>query len=221
MGQRRWRPQPISRCGKKGIMKLLVDTANTEEIAKANEFGFLSGVTTNPTLVAREGAAFHNLIRHIAGMAKGSVKAEVLATDATEMVEEGVALSGLAENIIEKIPMTGDGLKAVKALSARGIRTNVTLVFSPAQALLASQAGANFVSVFVGRADDVGVDGVDIIRQIAELFDRRGISTQIIAASIRGPKQVIDAGMAGAHFATAPFKVLMQMMAHPLTEIGL
>ncbi len=202
-------------------MQLFIDTANTEEIAKANDFGFLSGVTTNPTLVAREGAAFHNLIRQIAGMVKGIVNAEVLATDAKGMVEEGVVLSGLAENIIVKIPMTGDGLKAVKALSAKGIRTNVTLVFSPAQALLASQAGANFVSVFVGRADDVGVDGVDIIRQIAQLFDRRGIGTQIIAASIRGPKQVVDAGMAGAHFATAPFKVLMQMMVHPLTESGL
>ncbi len=159
-------------------MKLLIDTANTDEIAKANEYGFLSGVTTNPTLVAREGATFHNLIREIAGMVDGPVNAEVLATDAAGMVAEGLAISALAKNIIVKIPMTGDGLKAVKALSAQGVRTNMTLVFSPAQALLASQAGANFVSVFVGRADDVGVDGVDIIRQIADLFDRRGMTAR-------------------------------------------
>ena len=202
-------------------MKLFIDTANTDEIAKANEYGFLSGVTTNPSLVAREGATFHELIRQIAGMVRGPVNAEVLATDTAGMVAEGLSISALASNIIVKIPMTGDGLKAVKALSAKGVRTNTTLVFSPAQALLASQAGANFVSVFVGRADDVGVDGIDIIRQIAELFDRRGITTEIIAASIRGPKQVVDAGMAGAHYATAPFKVLMQMMMNPLTDIGL
>ncbi|HEY9593933.1 MAG TPA: fructose-6-phosphate aldolase [Spirochaetia bacterium] len=202
-------------------MRLFIDTANIDEITKANEYGFLSGVTTNPTLVAREGASFHELIRKIATMVKGPVNAEVLATDAAGMIEDGLALSAIAENVIVKIPMTGDGLKAVRALSTRGVRTNVTLVFSPAQALLASQAGAHFVSVFVGRADDVGVDGVEIIRQIADLFDRRGLSTQIIAASIRGPKQVVDAGMAGAHFTTAPFKVLMQMMTHPLTDIGL
>jgi transaldolase len=202
-------------------MRLFIDTANTDEIARANEYGFLSGVTTNPTLVAREGASFHELIRRIAGMVRGLVNAEVLAADAPGMVTEGLALSALSSNIIVKIPMTGEGLKAVRALSEKGVRTNTTLVFSPAQALLASQAGANFVSVFVGRADDVGVDGVDIIRQISELFERHGIRTEIIAASIRGPKQVIDAGMAGAHYATAPFKVLMQMMMHPLTDTGL
>jgi transaldolase len=202
-------------------MKLFIDTANMDEIVKAYEYGFLSGVTTNPSLVAREGGTFHKLIAQIAGTVKGMVNAEVLSTDVEGMVKDGLALASIAENIIVKIPMTGDGLKAVKALSAKGIRTNTTLVFSPAQALLASQSGANFVSVFVGRADDVGVDGIAIVRQIAELFDRRGIATQIIAASIRGPKQVVDAGMAGAHFATAPFKVLMQMMAHPLTDSGL
>ncbi len=202
-------------------MKLFVDTANTDEIAKAKEYGFLSGVTTNPTLVAREGASFHSLIQEIAAMVDGPVNAEVLATDAAGMVAEGLTLSALAKNIIVKIPMTGDGLKAVRSLSLQGVRTNVTLVFSPAQALLASQAGASFVSVFVGRADDVGFDGVAIIRQIAELFDRHGDTTQIIAASIRSPKQVLDAGIAGAHFATAPLKILMQMMLHPLTDIGL
>lgn len=202
-------------------MKLFIDTANMEEIAKANDFGFLSGVTTNPSLVAREGAAFHNHIREIAGMVKGQVNAEVLSTRAEEMVEEGMVLSSIAGNIIVKIPMTADGLKAVKALSARGIQTNVTLVFSPAQALLASQAGAGFVSVFIGRADDVGFDGIAIVRQIAELFDRGGISTQIIGASIRSPKHVVDAGIAGAHIVTAPFKILMQMMMHPLTDSGL
>ena len=202
-------------------MKLFIDTANTDEILKASQFGFLSGVTTNPTLVAREGAAFHNLIRTIAGMVKGTVNAEVLATGAEAMVAEGVAISSIAPNIIVKIPMTGDGLKAVSALAAKGIKVNVTLVFSPAQALLASQAGANFVSVFVGRADDVGVDGIGIVRQIAELFDRSHAGTQIIAASIRSPKHVVDAGIAGAHFVTAPYKVLMQMMMHPLTDLGL
>jgi len=202
-------------------MRLFIDTANVEEISKANQYGFLSGVTTNPTLVAREGAAFHNLIKQIAGMVQGPVNAEVLATDTEGMVAEGLVISQLASNIIVKIPMTGDGLKAVRALSRKEVRTNVTLVFSPAQALLASQAGAQFVSVFVGRADDVGVDGIAIIRQIADLFDRHDIATQIIAASIRGPKQVIDAGMAGAHYATAPFNVLMQMMMNPLTDIGL
>lgn len=202
-------------------MKLFIDTANTDQIFKANEFGFLSGVTTNPSLVAREGAAFHNLIREIAGMVQGPVNAEVPATGAEGMVSENKAISSIASNIIVKIPMTGDGLKAVKALAAEGIRTNVTLVFSPAQALLASQAGANFVSVFVGRADDVGFDGISIVRPIAELFDRRSVGTEIIAASICGPKHAVDAGMAGAHIATAPFKVLMQMMMHPLTDIGL
>lgn len=202
-------------------MKLFIDTANKDEISKAAEFGFLGGVTTNPSLVAREGADFHSRIREIAGMVKGPVNAEVLATDAAGMVAEGADLSAIAPNIIVKIPMTADGLKAVTALAARGIQTNVTLVFSPAQALLATQSGANFVSVFVGRADDVCMDGISIVRQIAELFDRRGVGTQIIAASIRGPKQVVDAGMAGAHIATAPFKILMQMMAHPLTDIGL
>ena len=202
-------------------MRLFIDTANTDEIAKVKEYGFLSGVTTNPTLVAREGAAFHNLIRQIAAMMDGPVNAEVVATETAGMVKEGLAISALARNIIVKIPMTGEGLKAVHALSAKGVTTNMTLVFSPAQALLASQAGANYVSVFVGRADDVGFDGVAIIRQIADLFERCRDSTQIIAASIRGPKQVLDAGMAGAHFATAPFKVLMQMMEHPLTDIGL
>lgn len=202
-------------------MKLFIDTANLDEIAKANNFGFLGGVTTNPTLVAREGVSFHDRIREIAGMVKGPVNAEVLSTGAAEMVEEGTALSTIAPTVIVKVPMTGDGLKAVKTLSAKGIRTNVTLVFSPAQALLASQAGADFVSVFVGRADDVGFDGIAIIRQIAGLFDRGGIRAQIIAASIRSPKHVVDAGMAGAHIATAPFKILMQMMMHPLTDIGL
>jgi len=202
-------------------MKLFIDTANLDEIEKANNFGFLGGVTTNPTLVAREGAKFHDRIREIAGMVKGPVNAEVLSTHAAEMVGEGMALSSIAGNIIVKIPMTGDGLKAVNALAAQKIRTNVTLVFSPSQALLASQAGADFVSVFVGRADDVGFDGIAIISQIAELFDRGGIGAQIIAASIRSPKHVVDAGMAGAHIATAPFKILMQMMMHPLTDIGL
>ena len=202
-------------------MKLFIDTANVEEIRKANDLGVICGVTTNPTLIAREGKDFKTVIKEITTIVDGPISAEVVALDAPGMIAEAEELAKIHQNIVIKIPMTEEGLKAVKALSAKGIKTNVTLIFSPAQALLAARAGATYVSSFVGRMDDIGNNGINVIDDIAAILDIHGIPSEIIAASIRGPQDVVDAAKHGAHVATVPYKVLMQMLKHPLTDNGI
>lgn len=202
-------------------MKLFIDTANVEEIRKANELGVICGVTTNPSLIAREGKVFEDVIKEITTIVDGPISAEVVAADADGMVKEAKELSAIHPNIVIKIPITEEGLKAVKQLTALGIHTNVTLIFSPAQALLAAKAGATYVSPFIGRLDDISDNGISVIDDIATIFEIHGIQTEIIAASIRGPQDVTDAAKHGAHIATVPYKVIMQMLKHPLTDIGI
>ena len=202
-------------------MKLFIDTANLEEIRAANDLGVICGVTTNPSLIAKEGKVFEEVIAQITEIVDGPISAEVVASDAEGMVAEAKELAQIHKNIVIKIPITAEGLKAVKQLTALGIRTNVTLIFSPAQALLAAKAGASYVSPFIGRLDDISDNGISVIEDIATIFDRHGIATEIIAASIRGPQDVTDAAKCGAHIATVPYKVIMQMLKHPLTDIGI
>lgn len=202
-------------------MQLFIDTANVEEIRAANELGVISGVTTNPSLIAREGLAFEEVIRTIVSIVNGPISAEVIAADFNGMVKEARELSRIHPNIVVKIPMTEEGLRAVKILSGEGIRTNVTLIFSPAQALLAARAGATYVSPFIGRLDDIAESGVGTVGDIATIFRIHGIETKIIAASIRGPRDVVDAAKNGAHIATVPYKIILQMVKHPLTDIGI
>lgn len=202
-------------------MKLFIDTANTEEIRQANELGVICGVTTNPSLIAKEGLVFEEVIKEITNIVDGPISAEVVSLEATKMVDEALELAKIHANIVIKIPMTTEGLKATKILSGKGIKTNVTLIFSAAQALLAARAGATYVSPFVGRLDDIGQTGMDLISDIAEIFDIHGITTEIIAASIRSPLHVVDAAKAGAHIATVPYKVILQMTKHPLTDNGI
>ena len=202
-------------------MKLFIDTANVDEIRAANELGVICGVTTNPSLIAREGKVFENVIAEITSIVDGPISAEVVALDAEGMVKEARELVKIHENIVIKIPMTAEGLKAVKILSAEKVRTNVTLIFSAAQALLAARAGASYVSPFVGRLDDISDNGIDLVSDIAQIFEIHEIKTEIIAASIRGPQDVTDAAKCGAHIATVPYKVIEQMMKHPLTDIGI
>lgn len=203
------------------IVKFFIDTANIDQIREINDLGVLSGVTTNPSLVAKEGVDFHDRLREITSIVKGSVSAEVVSTKAEDMIEEGKKLAAIAPNITVKVPMTQEGLKAVHAFAKEGIKTNVTLIFSANQALLAARAGATYVSPFVGRLDDIRQNGIELIAQIAELFDIHGLDTEIIAASIRHTMHVTEAAEAGAHIATIPHKVFMQMMKHPLTDKGL
>lgn len=202
-------------------MKFFIDTANIDEIKAANELGILAGVTTNPSLVAKEGVSFHDRLKEITAEVSGSVSAEVIAEDAEGMIEEGKELAAIAPNITVKVPMTLEGLKAVKAFSDLNIKTNVTLVFNPNQALLAARAGATYVSPFLGRLDDISHNGMDLIATISEIFDRHDIKTEIIAASIRHPMHVVDAALNGAHIATIPYKVLAQLVKHPLTDQGI
>lgn len=202
-------------------MEFFIDTADVEAIRKANGMGFISGVTTNPSLIAKEGKDFHATIKEIASIVDGPISAEVLSDVAEEMVEEGKVLAGLDPHVVVKIPMTAEGLKACKALTKLGIKTNVTLVFSANQALLAARAGATYVSPFVGRIDDIGWDGVALIETIAEIFNLHGIDTQIIAASIRKPQHIQECALAGADIATVPFNVLMDALKHPLTDNGI
>ena len=204
-------------------MKLFIDTANVEEIRKANEMGVICGVTTNPSLIAREGRDFIEVVKEIAAIADGPVSAEVVSLETGGMVEEAMALVEQigSPNLVIKIPMLPAGLAAVKQLSAKGIKTNVTLIFSAAQALLAARAGAAFVSPFLGRLDDIGQDGMSLIQEITEIFDMHAIETEIIAASIRGPIHVVNAARLGAHIATVPYQVIMQMTRHPLTDAGI
>ncbi|MEC0303744.1 fructose-6-phosphate aldolase [Terribacillus saccharophilus] len=202
-------------------MKFFVDTVNLEEIKLANALGVLSGVTTNPSLVAKEGASFHDRLREIAEEVSGSVSAEVVSDQADEMVEEGKELANIESNITVKVPMTLEGLKAVKVLSGLNIKTNVTLIFNVNQALLAARAGATYVSPFIGRLDDIGHSGMDLIGKIAEIFDRHKIQTRIIAASIRHPLHITEAAQQGAHIATVPFDLLRKLVEHPLTDAGI
>lgn len=203
------------------IMKLFIDTANVAEIREANDWGVICGVTTNPSLIAKEGRDFVEVVKEITTIVDGPISAEVISLEHEGMVKEARELAKIHKNIIIKIPMTEEGLKAVKILTAEGIRTNVTLIFSAAQALLAARAGATFVSPFMGRVDDVGNQGLDLIADIVTIFQNFGIETEIIAASIRHPMHVVEAAKLGCDIATVPYKVLKQMFAHPLTDIGI
>ncbi|EDO0937830.1 fructose-6-phosphate aldolase [Listeria monocytogenes] len=202
-------------------MRFFIDTANVEEIKKANRMGFIAGVTTNPSLVAKEGRDFNEVIQEITSIVDGPISGEVVSLEADEMIAEGRVIAKIHPNMVVKIPMTGEGLAAVKVLTEEGIKTNVTLVFSPTQALLAARAGATYVSPFLGRLDDIGDDGLVLIRDIADIFEIHGIPTEIISASVRHPIHVIECAKAGADIATVPFKVFEQMLKHPLTDSGI
>ena len=202
-------------------MKFFIDTANIEEIKKANELGLVDGVTTNPSLVSKEGREFKDLIKEICDTVSGPVNAEVVSTDAEGMIKEAKALIKIANNIVVKIPLIKEGLKAVKVLSGEGIRTNVTLCFSPLQALMAAKAGAAYISPFVGRLDDISLRGMDVVEQIVTIYENYGYDTEVIVASIRNPVHVLDAALMGADIATMPYKVMEQLIKHPLTDIGL
>ena len=202
-------------------MKLFLDTANVEHIKEANEMGVICGVTTNPSLIAKEGRNFNEVIKEITEIVDGPISGEVVSEDAAGMIKEGREIAAIHPNMIVKIPMTVEGLKAVKVLASEGIKTNVTLIFSANQALLAANAGATYVSPFLGRVDDISMDGMELVRTIAEIFEVHGINTEIIAASVRHPIHVIEAARAGAHIATVPYALVMQMVKHPLTDAGL
>ncbi|MBD3107082.1 fructose-6-phosphate aldolase [Bacillus sp. AGMB 02131] len=202
-------------------MKFFIDTANFNEIKEAHALGILAGVTTNPSLVAKENVSFHDRIKEITELVDGSVSAEVIATDFEGMVAEGRELASISPNVTVKVPMTPDGLKAVSVFAKEGIKTNVTLIFSANQALLAARAGASYVSPFLGRLDDIGHNGVALIADIAEIFSIHNISTEIIAASIRNPIHITEAALNGADIATVPYKVLMSLFNHPLTDKGI
>jgi len=202
-------------------MKFFIDTANIDEIKKAGELGVLDGVTTNPSLVAKEGREFKGLIKEICRIVDGPVNAEVVSTDEKGMIREARVLAKMAENIVVKIPMIKDGLRAVKVLAGEGIKTNVTLCFSPIQALLAAKVGAAYVSPFVGRLDDIGQEGMDLVEQIVAIYDNYGYDTEVIVASVRNPIHVLDAALMGADIVTVPFSVMERFIAHPLTDIGL
>lgn len=204
-------------------MRFFIDTANVDDIRKANDMGVICGVTTNPSLIAKEGRVFEDVIAEIASIVDGPISGEVRATttDAEGMIREGREIAKIHPNMVVKIPMTAEGLKAVKVLSAEGVKTNVTLIFTANQALLAARAGATYVSPFLGRLDDISVRGVDLITEISEIFDVAGIETEIIAASIRNPMHITDCALAGADIATVPYKVIEQMTHHPLTDAGI
>lgn len=202
-------------------MKIFIDTANITEIKEANAWGIIDGVTTNPTLIAKEGRDFKEVVREICKIVDGPISAEAMNSDSENIVKEAVELSKIHKNIVVKIPMTAEGLKAVKICKSKDLKTNVTLVFSANQALLAAKAGATYVSPFVGRLDDISHVGMDLIGDIVTIFDNYGFGTEVIVASIRNPLHVIDAALMGAHVATVPFNVLTQMIKHPLTDIGI
>jgi transaldolase len=201
-------------------MKFFIDTANIDEIKKANALGMVDGVTTNPSLVAKEGREFKGLIKEICDIVDGPVSAEVVSTDAEGMVKEARELANLADNIVVKIPMLEEGLKAVKILAQEGIHTNVTLCFSAIQALMAAKAGAAYISPFVGRLDDISHIGMELVEEIITIYDNYGFETEVIVASVRNPIHVLDAALMGADIATIPFKVIQQLIKHPLTDIG-
>jgi transaldolase len=202
-------------------MKIFLDTANLDELRKAADWGIVDGVTTNPTLIAKEGNAIEKQIAAICDIVDGDISAEVVSTVSKEMVEEGRRLAGIHENVVVKLPLTRDGIKSCSILSREEIRVNVTLCFSAAQALLAAKAGAYIISPFIGRLDDIGINGMDLIQQIVQIYDNYGYQTQVLAASIRTVNHVIEASMAGAQIGTMPFKVLDSLFNHPLTDKGL
>ena len=202
-------------------MKIFIDTANTKEIKEANSLGVIDGVTTNPSLIAKENRPAQELLKEICAAVSGPVSAEVISLDAEGMIKEARQLAGLAKNIVVKIPLTKDGIKAVRVLSKEGIKTNVTLCFSATQALLVAKAGADYVSPFIGRLDDIAQPGMDLIRNIKTIFVNYGFKTQIIVASVRNPVHVLDAALIGADIATIPYAVIDQLIKHPLTEIGI
>ena len=202
-------------------MKLFIDTANTADIRLANDLGVICGVTTNPSLIAKEGLVFEEVIKEITTIVDGPISAEVVSLESEGMVKEALELVKIHENIVIKLPMTLEGLKATKILSSKGIKTNVTLIFSATQALLAARAGATYVSPFLGRLDDIGSNGMILIQDIVEIFNKHQLPTEIIAASVRNPIHVIEAAKAGAHIATIPYSVIAQMAMHPLTNAGI
>ena len=204
-------------------MRFFIDTANVEDIKKANNMGVICGVTTNPSLIAKEGRDFKQVIKEITDIVDGPISGEVKATtiDAEGMIKEGREIAAIHPNMVVKIPMTVEGLKATKVLSSEGIKTNVTLIFTANQALLAARAGATYVSPFLGRLDDISTPGIDLIRTIADIFDIHGIDTEIIAASVRNPIHITDCALAGADIATVPYSVIEQCTKHPLTDQGI
>jgi transaldolase len=202
-------------------MKFFIDTANVKEIREAASLGIVDGVTTNPSLIAKEGRDFKQVIKEICAIVDGPISAEAVSLEADKMVAEGEDLAKIHKNVVVKLPMTKDGLKATKILADKGIKVNVTLVFSPTQALLAAKVGAAYVSPFVGRLDDISHYGMDLVRQIMAIYNNYGFGTEVIVASVRNPLHVLDAALAGAHIATIPFSVIDQMVKHPLTEIGI
>jgi transaldolase len=202
-------------------MKLFIDTANVLHIKEVNAWGVICGVTTNPSLIAKEGRNFEEVVKEITSIVDGPISAEVIDTKAEGMLNEARELAKIHKNIVIKIPMTAEGLKATKVLTAEGIKTNVTLIFSAVQALLAARAGATYVSPFLGRLDDIGMDGMNLIEEITDIFDTHGIECEIIAASIRHPVHVVQAARLGAHIATIPYAIFKQMLNHPLTESGI
>lgn len=203
-------------------MKFFIDTANLDEIKEANELGMIDGVTTNPSLVAKEGDVdFKEHIANICSIVAGDVSAEVTALDTEGMLREGRELAKIADNVVIKVPLTLDGLKACRTFRAEGTKVNVTLCFSAAQALLAAKAGASYISPFIGRLDDIGQDGMNLIRDIVQIYDNYGFATELLAASIRHPMHIVDCALAGADVATIPFKVITQLVKHPLTDKGL
>jgi transaldolase len=203
------------------MMKIFLDTANIEEIKEANSWGIIDGITTNPTLMAKEKREYDEIVKEIVAIVDGPISAEAMCGKCDDIVKEARALSKIHKNIVVKIPMTTEGLKAVKKLSAEGVKTNVTLVFSPNQALLAAKAGATYVSPFIGRLDDIGAHGMDIIEQIMKVYKNYNFKTQVIVASIRHPIHVLQAAMIGADIATVPFEVLKKMTQHSLTDVGI
>ncbi|SJZ38251.1 transaldolase [Cetobacterium ceti] len=202
-------------------MKLFIDTANVEEIKKAAKMGCIAGVTTNPSLIAKEGRDFKQVVEEICSIVDGPISAEVISLKAEEMIAEGLELAKIHKNIVIKLPITADGLQACRALTDKGIKTNITLIFSSNQALMAARAGATFVSPFLGRLDDIGVNGIELVEEIADIFAIHGINTEIIAASVRNPFHAKEAAKAGADIATIPYKVLTKMLEHPLTDAGI
>ncbi len=202
-------------------MKFFIDTANVKEIREAAALGVVDGVTTNPSLIAKEGRDFKQVIAEICSIVDGPISAEAVSLEADKMVAEGEELAKIHRNIVVKLPMTKDGLKATKMLAGKGIRVNMTLVFSPSQALLAAKVGAAYVSPFVGRLDDISHVGMDLVRQIMEIYENYGYTTEVIVASVRNPLHVVDAALTGAHIATIPFNVIDQLVKHPLTDIGI
>ncbi len=202
-------------------MKIFLDTANVEHIREANDLGIIDGVTTNPSLIAKEGRDFRQVVEEICSIVDGPISAEAVSLDAEGLIAEAEDLSKIHKNIVVKIPMTAEGLKAVNHCSRKGIKTNVTLCFSASQALLAAKAGATFISPFVGRLDDISQVGMDLIEQIVVIYENYGFETEVLVASVRNPIHVVEAAMMGAHVATIPYNVLLQLTKHPLTDIGI